>query len=70
MASLMLSVLQQACRFQLAALQTGEEIVLAPKEVCEHYRLQESQFDRMPKGARMWPALLRRLDRIDPSYRD
>ncbi len=62
--------LEQACRLQLAALQTGEEIVVAPREVCEHYRRQESEFDTLPKGERMWPALLRRLDRIDPSYRD
>ena len=62
--------LEQSCRLQLAALQTGEELVLVPDEVGWHYRRQESEFESLPKGDRMWPALLRRLDRIDPSYRD
>jgi ribulose-5-phosphate 4-epimerase/fuculose-1-phosphate aldolase len=61
--------LEQSCRLQIAALQTGEELVLVPDEVSRHYRRQESEFESLPKGDRMWPALLRRLDRIDPSYR-
>ena len=60
--------LEQACRLQLAALQTGEEVVLPPDEVRAHTRRQV--FDPQPKGWRMWPALLRRLDRLDRSYRD
>jgi len=61
--------LEQACRTQVAALQMGREIVLPPPEVCE---FTSHQFERSPqkKGLMLWEALVRRLDREDPSYRD
>ncbi|MEM9223359.1 MAG: class II aldolase/adducin family protein [Pseudomonadota bacterium] len=60
--------LEMACRIQLEAQKTGAPLSIPPDDVVAH---AASQFSRStPKGARMWPALLRKLDRIDPSYRD
>jgi ribulose-5-phosphate 4-epimerase/fuculose-1-phosphate aldolase len=61
--------LEQACRTQVAALQMWHDIILPPTEVCEH---TSHQFERSPqkKGVMLWDALIRRLDREDPFYRD
>jgi ribulose-5-phosphate 4-epimerase/fuculose-1-phosphate aldolase len=64
--------LEQACRAYLDALQTGREIVLPPEHVREH---TAQQWEGGAAGIgttvlREWPALLRMLDRRDPSYRD
>jgi ribulose-5-phosphate 4-epimerase/fuculose-1-phosphate aldolase len=61
--------LEKASRAQITAMSTGAQIVLPPDSVAEHTaRLFEG--DTMAPGAREWPAQLRRLDRVDPSYKD
>jgi ribulose-5-phosphate 4-epimerase/fuculose-1-phosphate aldolase len=60
--------LEKACRAQLAALATGP-IVQAPAEVAEH-TAQQFEGDTEPGGSREWPAALRKLDRLDPTWRD
>jgi ribulose-5-phosphate 4-epimerase/fuculose-1-phosphate aldolase len=65
--------LEQACEVQLDVLKTGRKIVMPSAEVCEH---TAQQWDSNDAGAGSdepvpeWPAYLRMLDRIDPSYRD
>ena len=70
--------LDKACEIQLAAQSGGATLVIPPKEVCEH---TERQFNAPytpasdtlgdPEGYNLaWSALLRLLDRIDPSYKD
>ncbi|HVO00595.1 MAG TPA: class II aldolase/adducin family protein, partial [Candidatus Cybelea sp.] len=70
--------LDKACEIQLAAQSGGAALVIPPKEVCEH---TERQFNAPytpasdtlgdPEGYNLaWSALLRLLDRIDPSYKD
>jgi ribulose-5-phosphate 4-epimerase/fuculose-1-phosphate aldolase len=61
--------LEQSCRIQIAAMQTGSPLRLPPPEVCEHTALQAERWPG-PRGARPWTALLRKLDREDPSYRN
>ena len=53
----------------LALNSRGVERARAPKAVCEH---TARQFDvtNKPMGGREWPALLRKLDALDRSYRD
>ena len=53
--------LEASCAIQVRA-QTGGELIPVPKEVLEQ------PVSRTPQGARVWPGLLRRLDRLDPSY--
>jgi ribulose-5-phosphate 4-epimerase/fuculose-1-phosphate aldolase len=61
--------LEKAARAQLAAMSSGDAIVLPTEAVAEHTaRLFEG--DTTAPGAREWPPQLRRLDRIDPSYKD
>ena len=62
--------LERACQVQIAALSCQVELVKPPEEVVnESYRLYLPG-TRRPFGVLEWPALLRKLDRIDPSYRD
>jgi ribulose-5-phosphate 4-epimerase/fuculose-1-phosphate aldolase len=58
--------LQLACEAQIAAQSGSAPLVTPPPEVCEH---AARQFEANSEpGARDWPALLRLLDRLDPSY--
>lgn len=59
--------LEQACRVQVAATARGAELRLPPPEVAERTARQFEAFPQ-PLGQREWPALLRSMDRIDPSY--
>lgn len=60
--------LDMACRIQLEAQKSGAALSLPDDAVVAH---AASQFrSDAPKGARLWPALLRKLDRLDPSFRD
>jgi ribulose-5-phosphate 4-epimerase/fuculose-1-phosphate aldolase len=68
----LLYYLEQACQVRLDALQTGREINLPPEAVREH---TAQQWEGGAAGIgttnlREWPALLRMLDRRDPSYRE
>lgn len=53
---------------QMQAMATGAELTLVSEEVAEK-TAKVHEGDSMPLGEREWPAMLRRLDRIDPSYR-
>jgi len=65
---------ERACQVQIAAMSCGQPLSLPPDEVVRatyeifHPRLQPAT--RRKPGRLEWPGLLRRLDRIDPSYRD
>ena len=65
---------ERACRMQVAFDQTGQEAVEIPAEVqqvtIERNLKANSPEGHRPIGVYEWPALLRRLDRIDPSYKD
>ena len=65
-AFLIMHTLQGACETQIAA-QAGGKLHLPPPEVCEHAAKQSENF-RGAVGGKTWPALLRMLDRADPSY--
>ena len=62
--------LERACQVQIAALSCNVELQLPPQDVIDaSYRLYLPQ-TRRPFGVLEWPALLRKLDKIDPSYRE
>ncbi|MCW2236842.1 class II aldolase/adducin family protein [Azospirillum canadense] len=65
----LMDMLDKACRMQLAAQATGAELVLPSPEVCEATYRQLTA-DPEPEGELEWPALLRRLDRLCPDYKN
>jgi len=62
-------VFESACAIQVRA-QGGGELVPVPAPIIEGARAQAEQVTRNLGGRLAWPALLRRLDRIDPGWRD
>ena len=58
--------LEKACASQVLA-QAGGELHIPPPEVCEHSAGQTSGRNT---GEASWPAYVRMMDRLDPSYRD
>lgn len=60
--------LERACVAQLAAQRTGAELLYPSREVCEKVAEQANSGDELT-GRAEWDALLRMLDRVDPSYR-
>lgn len=59
--------LEQACRIQVAAMQSGQKILLPPDEVVAHTAAQFKHHG-YNRSERSWVALKRRLDRICPEY--
>ena len=61
---------ERACQAQLLAMSTGDEVVLPSAEVIAKTNHLYRPEVRRPFGILEWPALLRKLDRTDPTYRD
>jgi ribulose-5-phosphate 4-epimerase/fuculose-1-phosphate aldolase len=62
--------LERACQVQVAVLSCNTEITMPPEDVVnESYRMYLPQ-TRRPFGVLEWPALLAKLDQIDPSFRE
>src|SRR5438445_6489514 len=62
--------LERACEVQVAALSCNTKLKLPPQDIVdESWRLYQPGVRRR-FGILEWPALLKKLDRIDPSYRD
>jgi ribulose-5-phosphate 4-epimerase/fuculose-1-phosphate aldolase len=61
--------LEKACQAQLAAQATGAAINFPDEAVSRKTAAQGFGSDGAPFGEVEWPAMLRRLDRIDPSYK-
>lgn len=61
--------LDKACRTQLDALATGRPLVIPSEAVCRRAAQQYDDFSRSDLRDVGWPGHLRRLDRLDPSYR-
>ena len=60
--------LELACRTQLAAMACNTPLVPVPQPVLEATWNNYQRGTRRPYGLMEWPALLRKLDRLDPSY--
>ena len=62
--------LERACQLQVMTLSCNTEIEMPPQEIVEEsWRLFQPGVRRR-FGLLEWPALLRKLDRVDASYRD
>jgi ribulose-5-phosphate 4-epimerase/fuculose-1-phosphate aldolase len=61
--------LELSCRSQLAAMACNSPFVRVPQHVLEETWNNYQPGTRRPYGQMEWPALLRKLDRLDPSYK-
>jgi ribulose-5-phosphate 4-epimerase/fuculose-1-phosphate aldolase len=68
-AFILMKHLMEAAEIQLAMEATGSELIEIPPDVCRKTVAQYERHDS-GRGAADWPAYLRMLDRIDPSYRN
>lgn len=69
-AFLFMYLFEAACTIQVRAQAGGSELIPVSSAIIEGATAQARQVTRGAGGALAWPALLRKLDRIDPSYRD
>jgi ribulose-5-phosphate 4-epimerase/fuculose-1-phosphate aldolase len=69
-AFIMMYVLETACQIQVMAQSSGGELIRVPAPVVEGIQSQMERVTKGMGGALVWPGLLRKLDRRDPSFRD
>jgi hypothetical protein len=64
--------LEMSCAIQVRAQAGGAELIEVGKEIIEaaHAQAPSSSRPRSGRGELIWPGLLRRLDRLDPSFRE
>ena len=62
--------LESACRIQLLAQAGGAELIPIAAPIQQGIQAQVEVVTKGLGGDLVWPALLRKLDRTDPSYRD
>lgn len=62
--------LEMACRAQVDAMASGTRLVTPSAEICRKTAVLYEPTVRRPYGLLEWPAMLRQLDRSDPSYGD
>jgi len=62
--------LELACKTQIAAMSCNTRLIEVPADVVDATYMNYQPHVRRPFGVLDWPALLRKLDRIDPSFRD
>jgi len=62
--------LELVCKVQLAVLSTDAKMRKLPEAVIEDTKALYKQYVIPNAGRREWPALLRKLDRIDRGYRE
>ncbi|WP_039050929.1 class II aldolase/adducin family protein [Comamonas thiooxydans] len=69
-AVLAMYTLESACRIQILAQSGGSELMRIPQTIIADAVNQSRQVTKGKGAGLAWPGLLRRLDRIDPSYKD
>lgn len=68
-AFLTMYILEAACRIQVMA-QAGGELNMIPTPILQGIQAQSAQATKGLGGDLVWPGLLRKLDRVDPSYKE
>ena len=62
--------LQRSCEMQVYAQSGGSELISIQQPILDGIAEQAKVVTKGMGGALIWPGLLRKLDRIDPTYRD
>jgi ribulose-5-phosphate 4-epimerase/fuculose-1-phosphate aldolase len=60
--------LERACQLQVMALSCNMKLQMPPQEIVQYTNKQLTPGVRRRPGLLEWPAMLRKLDRWDPSY--
>jgi ribulose-5-phosphate 4-epimerase/fuculose-1-phosphate aldolase len=68
-AFLFMYLFEATCTIQVRAQAGGGELVSIPRPIIDGATQQAERVTRGAGGTLAWPALLRKLDRLDPSYR-
>ncbi len=68
-AFLAMYLFESACTIQLRAQAASPELIAIEPKILENVMMMARMATRGGMGALPWPALLRKLDRIDPSFR-
>jgi ribulose-5-phosphate 4-epimerase/fuculose-1-phosphate aldolase len=63
-------ILQKACEVQVLAQSSGAELVPIAAPIVDGIRAASKVVLRQSGGMIAWPGILRKLDRLDPSWRD
>lgn len=66
----MMYLLESACRAQILAQSGGGDLLMIPTPIVQGIKAQAAQVMKGVGGNLAWPGLLRKLERIDPSYKD
>ncbi|MGZ5079628.1 MAG: class II aldolase/adducin family protein [Usitatibacter sp.] len=69
-AFLYMYVLQKACEVQVRAQAGGGELIPIPQPIVDAIRKASKAVLRQSGGMIAWPGILRKLDRLDPSWRE
>jgi len=69
-AFLAMYILERACKIQILAQSGGAELTPIPGPILAGITAQAEAATKGLGGQLVWPGLLRKLDRVDPSYRD
>ena len=69
-AFLRLFFMERACTMQIKALSGGREHLAMPHQGVSEKTALQGKFQSHHIGDLSWPALIRQLDRLDPSYKD
>lgn len=62
--------LETACQTQIMAQSSGGELVMVPQPIVDGILAQAELVTKGLMGQLAWPGLLRKLDRLDPSFRE
>ena len=69
-AFLAMYLLQTSCQIQIRALSGNQPVTPIPTNIVDTIKQQADQVTKGLGGNLAWPGLLRKLDRIDPGYRE
>jgi hypothetical protein len=62
--------LETACQTQIMAQSSGGKLVMVPQPIVDGILAQAELVTKGMMGQLAWPGLLRKLDRLDSSFRD
>ncbi len=69
-AFLAMYILEASCRIQILAQSGGTELLHVPTPILQGMRAQAEMVTKGLGASLVWPGLMRKLDRIDSSFRD
>lgn len=69
-AFLAMYILERSCRIQILSQSGGKELIPIPEPILKGIKAASAAVMRGMGGKLAWPGLLRKLDRVDPSYRE